>query len=199
MLKKCFALSLLLLCSVVASAQEKEPPLAVKQIDEYSRKVDKYPATTGKSVRLFGLSDNDKWIEYKTDAAMKAGNANQSAMVLSSARKIASVAETTQSNSRDWLQFVVYYFRADGSLAKAEARLSTTHGNVIVLRDYYFDAAGKEIYKKIQIQDMATQKTLKSDTDFMDEPIIIYKKISELPYYSFFEVKPTIAKKPRRT
>jgi len=57
--------------------------------------------------------------------------------------------------------FIKYYYRADGSLAKIQARLNTFYGGVSVLRDRYYDGNGKLLKSTQRFLDLQTHKPIK--------------------------------------
>ncbi|HKC62199.1 MAG TPA: hypothetical protein VKB86_01115, partial [Pyrinomonadaceae bacterium] len=90
------------------------------------------------------------------------------------------------SGSRDWAQFVMYYFREDGTLAKIDSRLNTFYGNLTIKRIQYYDANGKPLKSSVQYFDLQTQKRKRNvrSGDFMDQPAPVYPKVSSLPFYN---------------
>jgi hypothetical protein len=79
---------------------------------------------------------------------------------------------------------VSYYFREDGTLAKIHSQLNTfasAIGGISVVRDKFCDASGKVLHTTTRYLDLQSQKPRKR-SDFMDQPIAVYKAVGELPF-----------------
>ncbi|HMF55860.1 MAG TPA: hypothetical protein VK619_05840 [Pyrinomonadaceae bacterium] len=165
----------------------------IAAIETYSKGIDRYIRTHKRSARIFADVSQDetaRWREFRTererDRADTGDNLNENAYVWLRDGKIAGANFTFQSPSRDWAQFVMYYFRQDGTLAKIDSRLNTFYGNMTVKRIRYYDADGHLLKSSVDYFDLQTQKRKRgvADGDFMDRPVPVYMKVSSLPFYN---------------
>jgi hypothetical protein len=162
--------ALFLILLLVLFNQNLAQTRTVVQIDEYAKTVSHLRQTQKQRIFADVSSDWKKsiWQEFKNekmrDNADTGDNLNENAYVWMKDGKIVSTTFTFQSPSRDWAHFVTYYFRADGTLAKAESTLNTFYGNVTADRNYYFDLKGKIVKQNVKYLDLKTQKPIKSDT-----------------------------------
>lgn len=194
-----FALTLVLfVVGNFASAQEgttlstSQPKGRVADIEAYSVEIDKFVKSNVKTERIFAnVADGTKneassWREFKTeDERMKAdtgGNLNESVYVWLRDGKVIGANFTFQSPSRDWAQFVMYYFRGDGTLAKSNSTLNTFNGGISVIRQDYYDSKGILLKGTTHCKDLKTQQS-KPCGDFQDRPAPLYTTIRQLPFY----------------
>jgi len=169
-------------------AQTRKGQLA--NINAYVAEVDRFTKRNTKARRIFAAvaaSENDKprWREFKTKREFDKFEdfPDESAYAWTRADKVIAVAFTFTSQSGDWAHLVTYYFREDGTLAKIEAQLNTFYGDVSVVRNQYFNNAGVRISSSERILGLKTQKPVKKPADYFDQPITVFKKVSELPFY----------------
>ena len=86
--------------------------------------------------------------------------------------------------AKDWVLFANYYFRADGTLAKKNELLNTTHGRVSMSRETLFGCQGEELKATQEFVDLSTKRKRKRPgDDFVDEPSRVFKRVEELPFY----------------
>ncbi len=91
---------------------------------------------------------------------------------------------TLFSPSGDWAQYDYHYFRADGTIAKIASELRTFMGDLIVLRDLYFDGRGRLLRQTVRYRDLNTKKAISKpkDGDFQTTGVTIYKTVRRLPF-----------------
>jgi len=96
---------------------------------------------------------------------------------------------TLFSPSGDWAQYDYYYFRADGTLAKIASELRTFYGDLIVVRDFYFDGKGRLLRRTVRYRDLNTGKPVKKPAagDFQTTDVEIYKTVRRLPFAKLFK------------
>jgi len=159
-------------------------------INAYVAEVDRFTKRNTKARRIFAdvaTADNNNplWREFKSKREFDKfeGNPDESAYVWTRAEKVIAVGFTYTSQSGDWAHMVTYYFREDGTLAKIEAQLNTFYGDVSVVRNQYFNNVGVRISNSERILDLKTQKPVKKPADYFDQPVTVFKKVSELPFY----------------
>ena len=178
---------LLLFAFPVSAAQTRRAQLV--EINSHVAEVDRFMKRNPKARRIFAEvtteSENDaKWREFKTKREFdKLDEWDESAFVWTRSEKVIAAAFTFTSQSGDWAHLVTYYFREDGTLAKIEAQLNTFYGDVSVVRNQYFNNVGVRISNSERILDLKTQKPVKKPADYFDQPVTVFKKVSELPFY----------------
>lgn len=187
-------LLLLLAFQVDAEAQPRRAQLA--EINSYVANVDRFMKRNPRARRIFAevSTENDnepKWREFKTKREFDKfeGNPDESAFVWTRADKLIAAAFTFTSQSGDWVHMITYYFRDDGSLAKIEAQLNTFYGDVSIVRNQYFNNAGVRISNSERILDLKTQKPMKKPADYFDQPVTVFKKVTDLPFYKLLFAK----------
>lgn len=101
---------------------------------------------------------------------------------------------TLFSESGDWANYVYYYFRQEGTLAKIQLEYRTFHGNFAAIKDAYFDSKGEVLERKVKYLDL-DNKPKKPDKDYLIEnsPLMndfgYYKTINKLPFYHLLKSK----------
>ena len=182
-------LCLLLLFAFPVSAEAQTRRAQLVEINSHVAEVDRFMKRNPKARRIFAEvtteSENDaKWREFKTKREFdKLDEWDESAFVWTRSEKVIAAAFTFTSQSGDWAHLVTYYFREDGTLAKIGAQLNTFYGDVSVVRNQYFNNAGVRISSSERILDLKTQKPVKKPADYFDQPVTVFKKVSELPFY----------------
>ena len=133
--------------------------------------------------RMFVQMDTaSKWTEVKDTPDSAAAVAN--VYVDPSGLPIAAFFSFAPA-AKDWVQFANYYFRADGTLAKKNELLNTTHGRVSRSRETLFGCQGEELKATEQFVDLESKhKKKRPGDDFVDEPAPMFKKVEELPFYA---------------
>jgi hypothetical protein len=179
----------LLVCEAVSiGASQTRSSGEVPAIDAYARQIDSFIKRNPKRGRIFANvsdDDTDRWREFKSKRQFEKateGIIDESAIVWFKSGSVVGANFTFQSSSGDWAQYVTYYFRADGSLAKIHAQLNTFHGNISVVRDKSYSRNGKVLRETTRYLDLKTQKPIKP-TDFMDEEIPVYQTVHRLPFF----------------
>ncbi|HEY6805193.1 MAG TPA: hypothetical protein VI306_16575 [Pyrinomonadaceae bacterium] len=186
MLKLRYSTLLLLLMLTASSSAFAQTKPSVAEIDAYALKIDRF-TKANKKHRLFAdvsSQDDEKeqWKEFKNDKQLEAATWYEASHVFTRTGKIVVARFTFTSPSGDWYHFIDYYFRDDGSLAKIHARLNTFYGNISVIRNRYFDSAGSLIKETKSFHEVKTDRVAKEPAGFMDEPIPLYKTVSDLPF-----------------
>jgi hypothetical protein len=192
--------ALFLILLLVLFNQNFAQTKTVAQIDNYAKTVSQLMET--QKQRIFAdVSSNEKksiWKEFTTeklrDDADTGENLNENAYVWMKDGKIVSTTFTFQSPSRDWAHFVTYYFRADGTLAKAESTLNTFYGNVTADRNYYFHSKGKILKQNVKYLYLKTQKPINltqlgKRQNFIDRKVEFFKTTNKLPFIKLINKK----------
>lgn len=175
-----------------AFSQRKSNPSEIAKIEVYVNEIDVYAKRNPKAGRIFanvasGIEgEPDKWREFKTEAerynADSGDNLNDNATVWLKSGKVVVAYCMFQSPSRDWAHYVTYYFRSDGTLAKIISRLNTFYGDISVIREKSYDVNGKLLKTSVQYLDMKTKRKKKPGSNFIDEPIPMYRRSRNLPF-----------------
>ena len=176
-------------CQSFAVAQTAKS--SISEINVYTTAVERF-TKVNKKHRIFGdvssakTDKTDLWKEFKSEKQLEdtgdGENLNQTATVWTKQGKVIAAKFNFTSPSGDWNHFINYYFREDGSLAKIDAQLNTFEGNVSVVRQRYYNSNGRLIKSTQTFRDLETHKPRKS-ADFMDNPIPVYLKVSDLPFH----------------
>jgi hypothetical protein len=164
----------------------------VAAIEAYSRQMDAYAKRNARRARLFADTSDytdanspARWQEFRSKSALERAEAYSAANVWSNQAGAPVIAEFSLSSpSGDWAQYVTYYYRDDGTLAKLHSELRTFMGDLIVIRDRLYDSKGKLLQERTRYLDLKTGKPKKvKEGSFMDAPVKLYAKTSELPFY----------------
>jgi hypothetical protein len=188
-----------LLTAVIAIAPTA-PSIASQPTDAIDRFCDGLiPMTKRNPGRLFGLLPKGygkgHWVEFKRlpemNAAIEAEQVFDIAQVWSRDDGATAVSMRFTSGSGDWVHFVEYCFRADGTLAHLHSTLNTFNAvdkdpekevsGAIRVRFRYFDASGKQIKLRKRVLDLETKRPAPT-LQFMDDEEPIYKKAAALPF-----------------
>ena len=175
-----------------ASLSTSQPKGRVADIEAYANDIDAYVKSNATRERIFAnIASGTKnaaaqWSEFKTDEERKRAdtgdNLNESAYVWTRDGKVIGTNFTFQSPSRDWAQFVMYYFRVNSTLAKSTSTLNTFNGGITVIRQDYYDSKGMLLKGTTHCKDLKTQQP-RPCGDFEDKPAPLYKSVNQLPFY----------------
>jgi iron uptake system EfeUOB component EfeO/EfeM len=170
--------------SIVAqvSAIEKEVS-TIKQFRSQKTSVKRFAAN------LIGQGEKEsKWRIFKNEAELEkeniGDNIGESANVWLKNGQVVTASFTIQTESGDWIHFITYYYRKDGTLAKIEAQLNTFYGNQTVLRNRYYSQRGELLKQSDEYRNLRTKQKNKPNENFIDEPIPNYLNVSQLPFYA---------------
>ena len=160
------------------------------QINTYVTGIDRYIKRNPRLIKMYGdtadYEDSESkpaWREFKTKAAFQKATLYESAVVWTRTGKVVRAQLALTSPSGDWMHYIDYYFRDDGSVAKIQAQLNTFYGDVSVVRNLYFNGAGVQISSTRKYLDLKTQKPRKKPDEFFDNPVPVYKNLTDLPFY----------------
>jgi hypothetical protein len=196
--------SFMLTVAYLAAAEAGTAPSPAQQnaadiaaIEAYSKQMDAYAKRNAARGRLFAdtssYTDSNaspRWQEFRSKRALERAEAYTAATVWSRPSGEMVAEFNLSSPSGDWAQNVNYYYRSDGTLAKIHAELRTFMGDLIVIRDRFYDPKGKVLREKTRYLDLNTRKPKKVDAGgFMDVPFELYAKTSDLPFYSLLNKK----------
>ncbi len=188
-----FALCLLLPPGVTGQTSASTSS-QVRAINSYAKQIDQFINRNPKARRIFGdvssaMEDGpSRWQAFRSVAARNkaadANSMNESAYVWLKGGKVVRVDLELTSPSGDWVHFVTYYFRDDGSTAKVRAQLNTFYGNFTLRREQYHNAAGKLIHSTARYFNLFTKKPIKPKEDLPEFPIPNFLKVQDLPFHS---------------
>ena len=179
-----------------AALTTSQPKGRVADIEAYANEIDKYVKGSQAKERIFGdvssgtNSNVAQWREFKTEDERKnAGNDDnlyQSANAWVAAGKVIGANFTFSSPSGDWAQFVMYYFRINGTLAKSSSTLNTFNGGITVIRQDYYDSKGMLLKGTTHCKDLKTQQP-KPCGDFQERPAPLFKTVKQLPFLGLLQ------------
>jgi hypothetical protein len=183
-----FALSIL----PVAAQTSKNAEL--KRINAYVKTLDTFVKNRKPHVIVADTSDYNegsapKWQKFASEKALEKFRDEERETYgiaynwLKNGRLVQSNF-TLFSPSGDWAQYDYHYFRANGTIAKIASELRTFYGDLIVLRDFYFDGQGRLLRQTIRYRDLNTKKPVKkpNDGDFQSTDVTVYKTVRRLPF-----------------
>ena len=182
-----FAVLCCLLSAVFVSAQQ---PAELKRIDADARRIDAFAKKNPRAKLVFADASTDekpRWRRFPSEAALEKYRETQEtytiALVWRRRQSVAHAVFTRFSQSGDWAQYDSYYFRPDGSLAKLNSELRTFNGNVVIVRDFYFDRRGRRIGRRVSYRDLSTNRPVpKPDGEFLENEIETYRRTKNLPF-----------------
>jgi hypothetical protein len=197
-MKKLVALSLFLVIFVFfprsAPAQKTNKNAELKRINAYVKTLDAFVKRNKRPHLIFAdtsdYNDNSppKWRKFASEKALeKFRETSETYTVAYNWRRNGRLVQanfTLFSPSGDWAQYDYHYFRADGTIAKIASELRTFMGDLIVLRDLYFDGKGRLLRQTIRYRDLNTKKPVKkpADEDFQTTDVTVYKTVRRLPF-----------------
>jgi hypothetical protein len=180
----------------LSAAMQAQNPTDTAAIEAYARQLDAYARRNARGARLFANTANytdgsaPRWQEFRSKRALdKVEEAYSVATVWTRPASDALLADFSLSSpSGDWAQYAKYYYRADGTLAKIHSELRTFMGDLIVIRDRFYDTRGKLMQEKNRYLDLNTRKPKKVEAGgFQDIPLELYAKTSDLPFHSLLK------------
>ena len=161
----------------------------VADIEAYCKKVDRLIESSHNSGRVFVSTSLDSepasvgWRESKAVGEDGRNSLNESAFVWSREGKILAVKFTFQSESRDRVQFAMYYYRDDGTLAMISARLNLLRGQTMIMREQFYDRKSVLIRGSTKSCSLKGGREQKPDKHFIPEPLPVYLTTDRLPFY----------------
>jgi len=182
------------------SAQPEKPLSGVPTIDAYSKELDSFAKRNRNRALAFskiipedqpGETLSGNWREFKTAKARESDyNSNHLydvGDVWLRAGKVV-VAEFEYGTSGDWSQYVTYYFRADGSLAKMRNVFGKFMGTIKIVKEKFYDSNGKLLHTRLKCYDLEIEgrrKKCTSDASQYDSEL--YKRVQNLPVYQLLK------------
>lgn len=147
---------------------------------------------------------SDSWTEFHSQADLQAAcdkGFYRKAMVYSEGSTIVLVSLEAKGPTKEWVHYLKYYFRDDGSLEKIHSdfrRFGAYQKDkgeeqqflVKVLRERYYDSKGNCI-KKVppRFFNTSTGREMK-EVVFKDESWPIYPNVEKLPFYGLIQTSP---------
>jgi hypothetical protein len=166
----------------------------IKRINAYVKKTDALVKRAKKPHLVFAdTSDyNDdsksKWQKFASEKALEKFRETSETYTIAynwlQRGKLVQSTFTLFSPSGDWAQYDYYYFRENGTIAKTSSELRTFYGDLIVLRNFYFDGKGKLLRQTTQYRDLRTKKPVKKPKgeDYQNSDVKIYKTVRQMPF-----------------
>ncbi len=179
-------ISLLFLLIMAANVSADQ----VTETDKLVKSLNNHVQNNKSAVRIIAnVADDgkpDDWREFENDekrAESDSGyNLNDNFFILKT--EIGTYLYALfQSPSRDWAQYVTYFFRADGSLTKMETQLRTFIGQVIAIRNRWFSTDGTQLKIEREFLDLTTEEPTETNDEFYDIKEPVYIRISQVPIY----------------
>ena len=171
----------------------KQPTPELAALETYCKEVDSFIKRNNTHTRIFANVASgvervpNKWQEFHTESERQAAdtgeNLNENAYVWIMNGNLVGANFTFQSPSRDWVQFVMYYFREDGTLAATKETFNTFNGNMSVDRERVYDAKGKLLRSSVKYSDLQTGRARKPGKNSANEEATVYRSVQSLPLY----------------
>ena len=179
--------------SVLPISAQTNKKAEIKRIENYVKSVEafikryKSPHLIFADISDYNDDSKSKWRKFASEKALEKFRETTEAYTIAyNWRKNGKIVQsifTLFSPSGDWAQYDFHYFRANGTIAKIASELRTFIGDLIVLRDLYFNEKGKLIRQTIRYRDLRTKKPINKpkDQDFNTD-VTIYKTVRRLPF-----------------
>ena len=179
--------------SVLPISAQTNKKAEIKRIENYVKSVEafikryKSPHLIFADISDYNDDSKSKWRKFASEKALEKFRETTEAYTIAynwrKSSKIVQSNFTLFSPSGDWAQYDFHYFRANGTIAKIASELRTFIGDLIVLRDLYFNEKGKLIRQTIRYRDLRTKKPINKpkDQDFNTD-VTIYKTVRRLPF-----------------
>lgn len=156
-------------------------------INSYAKQVDRF--SRSHQPRIFGrivseTTNQDQWRKFASKNELESAEEQgvvEAANVWVDSGKVVKASFTLTSQSGDWMHYIQYYFRKDGTLAKVHSRLNTFYGNLTVVREKLYDTRGGLLRSTTLFRDLHTQKPTKRRS-FDDRPFSTYLRTRDLPF-----------------
>ncbi|HEX8136057.1 MAG TPA: hypothetical protein VF544_00560 [Pyrinomonadaceae bacterium] len=181
---------------LVGARVQGQGAASIAAIETYVRQMDAHVRRERRRGRLFGDTSDytdqnarPRWQEFQSRRALERAEVYSAATAWTNAAGSPVVAEFSLSSpSGDWAQYNTYYYRDDGTLAKLHSELRTFMGDLVVIRDRFFDSTGKLLAEKTRYLDLQTRRPKKAEAgSFQDVPVEAYTRTSDLPFYSLLK------------
>lgn len=181
--------------TTTTTAVQGQNPRDIPAIEAYARQLDAYAKRNARGGRLFADTANytddsaPRWQEFRSKRAVERAESYSVATVWTQPSGGGLLVDFSLSSpSGDWAQYANYYYRADGTLAKLHSELRTFMGDLIVIRDRFYDTSGKLLQEKTRYLDLKTRKPKKvAAGSFQDIPLELYSRTSDLPFHSLLK------------
>lgn len=194
-MKKIAAVRLLVAFLFALSSGVFAQTAEIRRIDAYVRSTDaaktKRPELVFADVSDYTTNEKAKWRKFASEKALdKHRNRTEVYTIAYAWRKAGKLVAsnfTLSSPSGDWVKYVYHHFRRDGTLARVESDYRTFNGDFMVVRQRYFDRAGKQIKNSVKFLDLKTRKPKGASSGVMgddSDDVDYYKTTSKLPFAS---------------
>ena len=166
----------------------------IKRINNYVKTLERFiknrkPHLIFADTSDYNADEEPKWQKFASEKALEKFREEQRETYTVAYNwlqkgKLVQSNFTLFSPSGDWTQYDFHYFRADGTLAKIASELRTFYGDMIVLRDFYFDRKGKLLRQTTRYRDLNTKKPVKKPADgaYQNTDVTVYKTARRLPF-----------------
>jgi hypothetical protein len=203
MKKRALFLFVILAHAVLPVAAQKGRNAEVRRIAAYVKTLDafvkrnKRPHLIFADTSVYDRGSEPQWRKFASEKALeKFREQTETYTIAYNWRRQGRIVKsnfTLFSPSGDWAQYVYHTFRADGTLAFAQAEMRTFNGELVIVQDFYFDRRGALLKKTIKYRDLQTDKPIKPTKEFLEnnadfsDNVEYYKKTSKLPFASLLK------------
>jgi hypothetical protein len=160
--------------------------------EAYTKEVDNFIKQNPKRKRSFAkISVNKnvpgKWREFKSQEELESAgtgdNLGENAVVWLRDGKTIGALLISEKRSRDWTQYVMYYFREDGTLVITKETFNTFYANISVERVRVYGSQGRRLHSSSKYFDLRTGEK-KKPNGFASVPAPTYRRVRNLPFYA---------------
>lgn len=200
-MKKTTIVLAIFLCSVGITFSQNKKTTLIKQIDAYTKKIDSVSKFHKDPTLIFAnisQTSKPKWRKFTSTNTLEEFRKKTETYSISynwtKNHRIIISTFTFFSESGDWANYVHYYYRQDGTLAKIESEYRTFYGHFVAIQNIYFNNKGKILKKNIKYLNLENtkRKTVNKD-DLADNTTLFdfdfYKKTSNLPFAHLLKKK----------
>ncbi len=207
MRNRCLGLFLLLFLPLVSPASAESTAKKTGQIRESCSNIDLQIKNNSLVTLYFAVlagAQPDAWTEFHSLAELEAACSkgfSRKATVYSKDSNILLAALEAKGPAKEWVHYLKYYFRDDGSLEKIHSDFrrfgayQRDKGDeqqflVKVIRDRYYDSTGKCIKKSgPRFFNTSTGREM-TDVVFKDVSWPVYSNREKLPFYALIQAAP---------
>ena len=175
-----------------APAKPKPPREPIcSELYEHSRMEPEATRLFGNVASAAGTPRHD-WREFRSEeereAARRDDNLNELADVWTLADRGDLVRMLFTTPSGDWMEYVDYCYRADGTLAMIDSELRSFAGGIVVTRTQAYDFTGKRSAESVEYSDLFSEQPTDENgpegKGFEEHEAPPYSTERELPFWS---------------
>jgi hypothetical protein len=166
----------------------------IRSIDRYVKRIDRITQAKRSPDLVFAdvsLDSKPRWRKFRSAKSLETYRTRSEVYTIFYnylyRGRIGVAVLTDSSQSGDWVHYVSYYFRRDGSLAKIVSDYRTFVGDYVGARNIYFDRKGKVLKRTTRYLTLRDRVPTKPTADELRDngpmmTIITYRSVRRLPF-----------------